>query len=123
MAQLQAVQPTDGLSQFFLHAARLKLGRPIPVATRPRPRRDSGRDDVFYAVIARDYLDVLARGSRRPIHDLARARKLKASTVRDMVHEARERALLSKSKAGIRGGQMLPRCIELLESLDRKDAR
>jgi hypothetical protein len=85
----------------------------VPVV-RPRRRREAGRDDRFYALLARDYLASIVAGSRTPIKDLAAARKQPPSRVRDMVREARERGLLTMSNAGKLGGQLTPAAEALL---------
>jgi hypothetical protein len=104
-----------GLRQHF----ESTVGRALPklkalAPARPRPRRESGRDDLFYARLADEYLSLLARGSRSPIKDIAAVRGESAARIRDMVHEARERDLLTKSKPGQRGGELQPRAIALL---------
>jgi hypothetical protein len=81
---------------------------------RPRQERATGRPDLFYARLAAAYVKA-AKSSRTPIKDLAAARKLPASRVRDMVHEARVRGLLSTSDSGIRGGFLLPRAEAMLK--------
>lgn len=89
-----------------------RAGRSIP--PRPRPRRASGRDDLFYARLARDYVAAIKDGSRSPVKDLAERRNEPLSRLRDMVHQARERGLLSCGGAGVRGGELLPRAKILL---------
>jgi hypothetical protein len=91
--------------------AELQLER--LVAPRPRPRRSTGRDDLPYARLARDYVTA-NRGSRSPVKDLAEARGERPARIRDMVHEARERGLLSPANSGVRGGVLLPRAEALL---------
>lgn len=87
---------------------------------RPRPRRSAGRDDLFFAELARDYLASIKGGSRSPVKDLAATRKEKASRIRDQVHEARERELLSKSESGRLGGVLLPRAIDILGATKKR---
>lgn len=108
-----------GLAQAFKRSvgARIALDRLDP---RPRPRRASGREDLFYARLAAAYLKAIEQGSRSPIKDLASKRDELPSRIRDMVHEARERGLLSTGSAGRRGGELLPRALALLEKGERR---
>jgi hypothetical protein len=64
------------------------------------------RDDPFYARIAAGYLEEIARGSRRPVRDLADRIHLAPTYVRDLVGEARKRGLLSKSVSSRGGGEL-----------------
>jgi transposase-like protein len=71
-------------------------------STRPR----SGRPDAFYAAVAARYLRAIKRNSKRPGVDVARQMKVEPSKIRDWLHQARERKLLSPSSHGKRGGQL-----------------
>lgn len=107
-----------------LHAAE-PFGRQLAgvkglLPARPRPRRSAGRDDRFYAELARDYLASIEGGSRSPVKDLAVAREENAPRIRDQVHEARERGLLSKSKSGRKGGMLLPRALDILGATKKR---
>jgi hypothetical protein len=76
---------------------------------RPRPRRATGRDDRFYAALAAEYTDAIAADERHPVKALAARRREPSAHVRDLLHEARVRGLLSPAKkAGVRGGLLLP---------------
>jgi hypothetical protein len=94
------------------------LNRILPgadtVAPRPRERRNVGRDDRFYARLAAEYVQRLAAGSVHPVKDLAAKRGETPGRIRDQLHEARVRGLLSKGEAGKRGGYLLPRARQLL---------
>lgn len=109
-----------GVLQHFDRIIGVDLPELKGMADRPRPRRKTGRDDKFFAQVAHDYLALNGAGSRRPIQDLATARKLAPSRVRDMVHEARERGLLEKSKSGVRGGRLTPRGDQLLRNREQR---
>jgi hypothetical protein len=76
------------------------------------------RSDEFYAKLARDYAQQVAHGSPRPTADVARRRRLSPSKVRDMLHEARRRGLLSPTVRGRFGGQLTDRAREILASGD-----
>ncbi len=80
---------------------------------RARPKRRAGRPDRFYADLAAEYVRTLSE-SRRPVADIAKRRKLPPAQVRDMIHEARERQLLSPGRQGALGGYLLPRAEALL---------
>ncbi len=81
---------------------------------RARPGRP-GRPDAFYAEVASRYVDALDSGSRRPTADVAENLNYSAARVRDAVHEARERGLLSRPAAkGRPGGALTDRAKKLL---------
>ena len=81
----------------------------------PRAQRASGWPDRFYAELAAAYVGRLEAGSRRPIADLARRRKLSAEQIRDAIHTARERGLLTPASVqGRPGGQLTPTAKQLL---------
>jgi hypothetical protein len=85
---------------------------------RPRPERASGRPDVFYAQLAAAYVRAVTRGSRHPVAELAARRGgVDPAKVRDMLHEARERGLLSEGTQGKAEGHLLPRAKQILRLL------
>lgn len=88
---------------------------------RPRPRRNVGRDDLFYAQLAAEYVKAAAT-SRSPVKDIAKHRGENQAHVRDLLHEARVRGLLSQGVPGKRGGVLTPRSLTLL-SERRKRSR
>jgi hypothetical protein len=94
------------------------LNRILPgvetLAPRPRERRNAGRDDGFYARLALEYVQAIAAGSISPVKDVAAKRGEKASRIRDQLHEARVRGLLSEGEAGKRGGVLSPRARQVL---------
>jgi hypothetical protein len=76
-----------------------------------------GRDDLHYAKIALLYVDKLARGSRRPVADVAddlAIHRDKAGAVSQAVHEARRRGLLTKSPRGRPGGELTAKAEAIL---------
>lgn len=83
-------------------------------ATRPRPRRRVGRDDRFFAELAAAYI-AHARRSRSPVKDLAKLRRETPARIRDQLHEARVRGLLSEGDRGRPGGMLLPYGLALLK--------
>jgi hypothetical protein len=84
------------------------------LAPRPRPERPVGRSDAYYAELAAAYVERLAAGSVSPVKDLAAKRGETPGRIRDLLHEARVRGLLSKGEAGKRGGYLTPRARQVL---------
>src|SRR5215472_1480727 len=89
------------MNQFMLPGAET-------VTARPRPRRATGRDDRFYAALAAEYTTVIASGERHPVKALAARRGESSAHIRDWLHEARVRGLLSLAQPGVAGGLLLP---------------
>ncbi len=87
----------------------------LELIERPRSERGTGRPDWFFARLAVEYADAVATGSRRPVAELAARRHFTPEKIRDMLHEARERGLLSKGRRGVAGGEPTPRAKELLK--------
>lgn len=79
---------------------------------RPRPGA-AGRDDLHYAELAREYLNMCA-ASKRPIQDLANGQGVAANTVRDRLAEARRRDLLERPGKGRAGGRLTLKAKQLL---------
>jgi hypothetical protein len=94
----------------------------------PRRPGRKGRDDRFYAVIAAAYVDALKRGSHQPVR--AAARTLSESSggiyepayVRDLLHVARRRGLLTRPPKGRAGGELTEKALEAL-SEKREDRK
>lgn len=81
------------------------ITKPIAAAAPGRRRGRKPFPDRFYAEVARDYIDAIAKGSRNPTLDAAR--RLPANRrrrVRDILHEARNRNLLTPAPKGRRQG-------------------
>jgi hypothetical protein len=110
-----------------------RYGRPLPskftqeaVSVPRRPGR-KGRDDRFYAVVAAAYVDALKRGSRQPVR--AAARTLGESSggtyepayVRDLLHVARQRGLLTRPPKGRAGGELTEKALGALN--EKREAR
>jgi hypothetical protein len=83
---------------------------------RPRPARKAGRPDQFYAKLAADYVQRIQGGARHPIKAMAGRRRVRAQTMRDWIHEARARGLLTAGAQGRAGGQLTPLADRVLKS-------
>jgi hypothetical protein len=80
-----------------------------------RTGRHNRRDDLFYAEVAAVYVDI-TRDTKRGIYQIMADRlPLAASSLSDVVKEARKRQLLTRPIAGRSGGTLTPKAIELLE--------
>jgi hypothetical protein len=94
---------------------------------RRRPGR-AGRPDAYYLPWVVAYVQRLAKGSPRPIKDLAEkppARisgyvsdgdRISKETVSDLIHQARKRGLLTPSPIGRPGGELTAKAKALLKS-------
>ncbi|HEY3067858.1 MAG TPA: hypothetical protein VGL09_18870 [Methylomirabilota bacterium] len=94
------------------------LAQAAPPAASGRRRGRKPFPDRFYAEVARDYVDAIERGSKRPTVEAARRLPLaRRQRVRDILHEARQRELLTDPPRGRRqGGDLTPRARALLEA-------
>lgn len=98
---------------------------------RRRPGR-RGRTDSYYLVWAVAYVERLAAGSRRPVKDLTErppkvirgyvsdGEATSEATVRDIIHQARVRGLLTGSPAGRPGGELTPKATQMLKHIKGK---
>jgi hypothetical protein len=82
---------------------------------RPRARRSVGRDDDFYARLAAQYVERISAGSITPVKDIADQRSDTTAHIRDLLHEARERGLLTKGTTGKSAGALTPRALAVLK--------
>lgn len=78
----------------------------------------AGRPDRQYAEWAFRYAKKLAEGSRSPIKDLAAEHGRNPGQVRDLIHDARVRGLLSKERQGRAAGSLTPKAIRILRGED-----
>ena len=92
-------------------------GKPSGTARVGRPG-SAGRPDRQYAEWAFRYAKKLAEGSRSPIKDLAAEHDRSPGQVRDLIHDARVRGLLSKERQGRAAGSLTPKAIQLLRGED-----
>ena len=93
---------------------------PQPAGSRARVGRpgSAGRPDRHYAEWAFRYAKKLAEGSRSPIKDLAAEHGRNPGQVRDLIHDARVRGLLSKERQGRAAGSPTPKAIRILRGQD-----
>jgi hypothetical protein len=104
------------------------------VVAKRRPGR-AGRPDEFYLAWAVAYIQRMAAGSRRPVLDLAESPPAaitgyvsdgdftSPATVRDIIHEARSRGLLTKSPPGDRVVSSPPKAERLAKRRSGKPSR
>lgn len=88
-------------------------GRASGLAGLGRPG-SAGRPDRYFAEWAFAYAKKLAEGSRSPIKDLAAEHGRSPGQVRDLIHDARVRGLLSRERQGRAAGSLTPKAIRLL---------
>jgi hypothetical protein len=85
-----------------------RAARPVKIQERTHGR------DATYARLAEAYVAAWAAGSRTPATDVARRWKLSAAKVRDLLHKARRRDLLTDTPSGKIGGELTDKARELL---------
>lgn len=96
----------ESQARALTRAGRAETGR----AGRPRTR-----DDEHYLVWAVAYTRKLAEGSHSPVAEIARERGVDRGMVRDRLHVARSRGLLTEVPEGARiGGELTDKARELL---------
>jgi hypothetical protein len=103
-----------------------QMGVPLDIdlkefASNPRPGR-RGRPDIFYAGLAKQYVDLLTTSST-PTKDLAEKLGYSASSTRDFLHQARVRGLLSQPARGLAGGALTEKARSLLGSSPERLSR
>jgi hypothetical protein len=86
-------------------------------ARHPGPK---GRDDAFYARIARLYVEETKSGNRRPIATLAGLLNKSPAYVRDVLNTARDRRLLTRAGAGRAGGELTREARRLLREQEEE---
>lgn len=82
----------------------------------------AGTDDSYYAVWAWRYANRVGSGSKRPLAELAEAHDIKREVLRDLIHQARSRELLTSSGRGRAGGALTTKAKELLEYVESDNA-
>lgn len=113
----------------ILEASRARYGRRPPFreafyesAEKPRRQRRrsrKGRDDVFLAQLARDYVRAVESGDTKPRITVARRWRSTPTEIRDALHQARRRGLLAGARHGKRGGILTASALALLVKAKR----
>lgn len=91
-----------------------------PRRARKRSEGAAGRpgrrplSELELVAAATAYLDAIKRGSARPVQEAAKRIRETPERLRDRLHRARTRGLLTTVKAGAAGGTLTPRAKELL---------
>ena len=121
--------PDGGVSARLLRCIRLTDLQELVAASLPDPSDNGpasgllagvvrpgsvGRPDRYFAEWAFAYAKKLAEGSRSPIKDLAAEHGRSPGQVRDLIHDARVRGLLSRERQGRAAGSLTPKAIRLL---------
>jgi hypothetical protein len=96
------------------------LGYQPEAVSEPRRPGRRGRDDFYYAEFAELYVDALASGSSRPVADVAdklsrNGQTYTAAYVRDVIHQARRRELLTTAPPGRPGGHLTEKARGVLQ--------
>ena len=108
--QLAAVAPV-----ILEHVNDENLGELFSKASK-QGARQRGKPDSFYAKIAKEYVRLLGQRIRNPIGKLAESRNTPQPRMRDMVHEARRRELLTRKSQGVAGGQLTQKALQVLKA-------
>ncbi len=85
-----------------------------PKATGPERKRARGRSELWYARLARDYVNAVQARERKPVEKVAAKHSLTAGNARVSVHGARKRGLLTAATPGAAGGQLTARARRVL---------
>lgn len=124
MRALRHIRTSDAFAdarqyQRMLPGSPLLRGLTEEVLKAPRRPGRSGRNDRFYAELAAAYVETIDAGSRTPVKDLTaklREQELHYTepSVRDLIHDARRRGLLTASPKGRAGGRLTDKAIAAL---------
>jgi hypothetical protein len=108
------------LGEFLARAQQhLRLSRPtIKVPTPTQARKQS--TNVRLATLCADYIDALAHNESAPRRSVARRWGLTEDQVRDALHEARRRELLTSTNKGTAGGALTDKAIALLRAPSKR---
>jgi hypothetical protein len=99
--------------EFFMRRDLGELVEVIAQDVAQRPGHE-GRGDPFYARVAALYVARIEEGNRRPIPQIARELGRTPAYVRNVLHDARQRGLLTKTQPGKAGGNLTAKARRLL---------
>lgn len=88
---------------------------PVPLRKRRKKPERLRADDLFYALLARDYADACIH-SRRPTQTLAQARNVPPEKMRSWINLARRNGFLTDTQRGKSGGELTPRAKRVIEA-------
>ena len=111
--QLEVLLMGTGLEPMLSAQYGTQPARPRRIGRRPIPAET-------LLPVAAAYPRAVRAGSTQPIEQVAAGLKIKAASVRDFVHKARLRGLLTPAPSwGRPGGELTPQANALLKRLDR----
>jgi hypothetical protein len=103
-------EPAGTFAQFTAKATRAAMSE-------RRPGR-KGHGLLFFAQLAKDYVDQIRASDPRPAATIARARGLKPERVRDFIHRARKQGLLTDALLpGQKSGELTPKALAILKTV------
>jgi len=91
------------------------LGYAADAVQEPRRPGRRGHEDAYYAEFAAQYVAALGLGSSKPVVDVAKGRGESPAYVRDVIHEARRRRLLTAAPRGKSGGRLTDKALTALQ--------
>jgi hypothetical protein len=92
----------------------------LPPRQRRGPGGRKGRPLKAFAEVAAAYVAAVEAGSKRPVVDVARVRKVPPSQVRDTIRRARLLGLLTTARHGVRGGSLTSQAKTLLRKMRQR---
>lgn len=113
---------TDALEDYKTwlagHFGSAALVRLEELVGNPGQRHRSGKpraSDLYYAALAKDYVDLWNKGVKAPIGALAKLHRVSPEKIRSHVHLARSGGFLTKAKTvGAKGGELTAKSHRLL---------
>ena len=117
---LRRFEKKHGASTVTRVLSRHGLGRRKLPLKRPGRR---GHDPTLYAEVAARYVKAVRSGSRTPVRDVARELNYSQPQMRDLIHAARTRGMLTAAPQGRAGGELTPEAVEVLEQEIKKRKR
>lgn len=91
------------------------FGSAVPSKRRPGPK---GKSDLWFAKLVREYVNLVEAGERYPVAVLAKKKRRSPEQMRDFIHQARKREVLSQAPKGKAGGHLTRYGEELLAKFE-----